>query len=34
VLKNFPTETELRSHLPLQSYRALEYYWVAEYALK
>ena len=34
VLKNFPSETELRSHLPLQSYRALEYYWVAEYALK
>jgi demethylmenaquinone methyltransferase/2-methoxy-6-polyprenyl-1,4-benzoquinol methylase len=34
VLKNFPTEAELRSHLPLQSYRALEYYWVAEYALK
>ena len=34
VLKNFPTEMELRSHLPLQSYRALEYYWIAEYALK
>ena len=28
------TEIELRSHLPLQSYRALEYYWIAEYALK
>jgi SAM-dependent methyltransferase len=34
VLKNFPSEVELRSQLPLQSYRALEYYWVAEYALK
>ena len=34
VLKNFPTEAQLRAHLPLQSYQALEYYWVAEYALK
>jgi ubiquinone/menaquinone biosynthesis C-methylase UbiE len=38
VLKNFPTETELRSHLAPHaarfSYRALEYYWLAEYELK
>jgi demethylmenaquinone methyltransferase/2-methoxy-6-polyprenyl-1,4-benzoquinol methylase len=38
VLKNFPTEAELRAHLGPHarelSYRALEYYWLAEYALK
>jgi SAM-dependent methyltransferase len=35
VLKNFPTEQDLRSHLASHfSYRALEYYWLAEYELK
>ena len=31
VLKNFPTEDELRSFLPGLCYEALEYYWLAEY---
>jgi SAM-dependent methyltransferase len=31
VLKNFPSEDELRSHLPGLRYEALEYYWLAEY---
>ena len=32
VLKNFPTEAELRSVLgPTLRYEALEYYWLAEY---
>ena len=36
VLKNFPTEQDLRTHLAPHhlSYRALEYYWLAEYELK
>ena len=34
VLKNFPTEAELRSHLPALRYEALQYYWLAEYELK
>ena len=38
VLKNFPTEAELRAvlspHATRFSYRALEYYWLAEYDLK
>jgi demethylmenaquinone methyltransferase/2-methoxy-6-polyprenyl-1,4-benzoquinol methylase len=38
VLKNFPTEAELRAALAPQgrefSYRALQYYWLAEYTLK
>ena len=38
VLKNFPTETDLRAalspHATRFSYRALEYYWLAEYDLK
>ena len=34
VLKNFPTEAELRSHLPALRYEALRYYWFAEYELK
>ena len=38
VLKNFPTESELRAalapHAREFSYRALEYYWLIEYALK
>ena len=37
VLKNFPTEAELRAALAPQarefSYRALDYYWVVEYTL-
>jgi SAM-dependent methyltransferase len=31
VLKNFPSEDELRSQLPGLRYEALEYYWLAEY---
>ncbi len=31
VLKNFPSEGELRSRLPALRYEALEYYWLAEY---
>jgi demethylmenaquinone methyltransferase/2-methoxy-6-polyprenyl-1,4-benzoquinol methylase len=32
VLKNFPTEAELRSQLPAPlSYEPLEYYWIAHY---
>jgi demethylmenaquinone methyltransferase/2-methoxy-6-polyprenyl-1,4-benzoquinol methylase len=38
VLKNFPTEAELRSHIAPQArtfdYRALEYYWLVEYTAK
>ena len=38
VLKNFPSEEELRSalqpHATRFSYRALEYYWLVEYDLK
>ena len=38
VLKNFPTESELRTalqpHAARFSYRALEYYWLVEYDLK
>jgi demethylmenaquinone methyltransferase/2-methoxy-6-polyprenyl-1,4-benzoquinol methylase len=38
VLKNFPTEDQLRadlaSHARSFAYRALEYYWLAEYELK
>ena len=38
VLKNFPSEEELhtviRPHATRFSYRALEYYWLAEYELK
>lgn len=38
VLKNFPTQAELRAQLGSSaaafSYRALEYYWLAEYQLK
>ncbi|HET7364927.1 MAG TPA: class I SAM-dependent methyltransferase [Burkholderiales bacterium] len=38
VLKNFPTEAELRAALVPQSrelsYRALDYYWLVEYTLK
>ena len=38
VLKNFPAERELhaalRAHAARFSYRALEYYWLAEYELK
>jgi demethylmenaquinone methyltransferase/2-methoxy-6-polyprenyl-1,4-benzoquinol methylase len=38
VLKNFPTEAELRAtlapHAREVSYRALEYYWLVEYTLK
>jgi demethylmenaquinone methyltransferase/2-methoxy-6-polyprenyl-1,4-benzoquinol methylase len=34
VLKNFPSEDELRSQLPAPlSYEALQYYWLAEYRL-
>jgi demethylmenaquinone methyltransferase/2-methoxy-6-polyprenyl-1,4-benzoquinol methylase len=34
VLKNFPSEDELRSQLPApMSYEALQYYWLAEYRL-
>jgi demethylmenaquinone methyltransferase/2-methoxy-6-polyprenyl-1,4-benzoquinol methylase len=31
VLKNFPSEAELRRHLRGLCYEALEYYWIAEY---
>jgi 2-polyprenyl-3-methyl-5-hydroxy-6-metoxy-1,4-benzoquinol methylase len=31
VLKNFPSEDELRAHLPGLCYEPLEYYWLAEY---
>jgi demethylmenaquinone methyltransferase/2-methoxy-6-polyprenyl-1,4-benzoquinol methylase len=32
VLKNFPTEAELRSHLPSSlEFEPLEYYWLADY---
>jgi demethylmenaquinone methyltransferase/2-methoxy-6-polyprenyl-1,4-benzoquinol methylase len=38
VLKNFPTENQLRTHLAPHarefSYRALEYYWLVEYTAK
>lgn len=35
VLKNFPTEAELRAALGVRlRYEALEYYWLAEYELK
>ncbi|MFN2643430.1 MAG: class I SAM-dependent methyltransferase [Burkholderiales bacterium] len=38
VLKNFPSEAELRSavaaHAATFSYRTLEYYWLVEYTLK
>ena len=38
VLKNFPTEDELRAalepHARTFSYQALEYYWLAQYELK
>ena len=38
VLKNFPTEQELRErlapHARALEYRALQYYWLAEYELK
>ncbi|HEY3076545.1 MAG TPA: methyltransferase domain-containing protein [Burkholderiales bacterium] len=38
VLKNFPTEQDLRTHLAPHAaqfgYRALEHYWLAEYELK
>jgi len=38
VLKNFPSEAELRGalrpHAARFAYRALEYYWLAEYELK
>ena len=38
VLKNFPTERELRAaiepHARAFAYRALQYYWLAEYELK
>jgi demethylmenaquinone methyltransferase/2-methoxy-6-polyprenyl-1,4-benzoquinol methylase len=38
VLKNFPTEADLRAvlspHATRFSYRALEYYWLLEYELK
>jgi demethylmenaquinone methyltransferase/2-methoxy-6-polyprenyl-1,4-benzoquinol methylase len=33
VLKNFPSEEELRSQLPGVCCEALEYYWLAEYRL-
>jgi ubiquinone/menaquinone biosynthesis C-methylase UbiE len=34
VLKNFPTEAELRSHLPATlKVQLLEYYWLADYRL-
>lgn len=34
VLKNFPSEAELRAQLPAPlAYEALEYYWLAEYRL-
>jgi ubiquinone/menaquinone biosynthesis C-methylase UbiE len=31
VLKNFPSEAELRCHLHGVCYETLEYYWIAEY---
>ena len=31
VLKNFPTKDELRGFFPAVHYRALDYYWLAEY---
>jgi 2-polyprenyl-3-methyl-5-hydroxy-6-metoxy-1,4-benzoquinol methylase len=31
VLKNFPSEEELRAQLPSLCYNAFEYYWLAEY---
>jgi ubiquinone/menaquinone biosynthesis C-methylase UbiE len=38
VLKNFPTEAELRRHLASHArtleYRALQYYWLIDYTLK
>jgi hypothetical protein len=38
VLKNFPTEAQLRADLGPYAralrYRALDYYWLAEYDLK
>ena len=38
VLKNFPTERELRQHIEPHAralaYRALEYYWLADYELE
>jgi len=38
VLKNFPTETDLRAslapHASTFAYEALEYYWLVEYTLK
>ena len=38
VLKNFPTEEELRRHLAPHArafeYRALQYYWLVDYSLK
>jgi demethylmenaquinone methyltransferase/2-methoxy-6-polyprenyl-1,4-benzoquinol methylase len=35
VLKNFPAEAELRSHLPSTlEIRMLEYYWLADYRLQ
>jgi demethylmenaquinone methyltransferase/2-methoxy-6-polyprenyl-1,4-benzoquinol methylase len=38
VLKNFPTESDLRTalapHAAKFSYRPLDYYWLAEYELK
>jgi SAM-dependent methyltransferase len=34
VLKNFPSEAELRSQLPARlTYEALEYYWLADYQI-
>jgi hypothetical protein len=34
VLKNFPDEAELRSHLPPSlNVETLEYYWLADYRL-
>ena len=31
VLKNYPSRDELRSLFPGAHYRALQYYWLAEY---
>ena len=34
VLKNFPTEAELRSYLPSTlRFEPLQYYWLADYRL-
>ena len=34
VLKNFPTEADLRSHLPSTlTFEPLQYYWLADYVL-